>query len=714
MSDNLYSSMWYRVAKLRPRIRSHAEIHRHEYRGQIWYVIREPSSGQYHRFTPAAYHFIGLMDGERSVDDIWHLVTKELGDDAPTQDETIQFLSQFHVANVLQSDVTPDGEELFQRHEKHQRVKWKQRLMSPLALRFPLFDPDVFLDQFLYLVRPLFGLLGIVIWLSVVILGAVLAAMHWTDLSENAIDQAVTYNNLLLLWLIYPAVKALHELGHAFATKVWGGEVHEMGVMLLVLMPIPYVEASSATAFPERYKRVVVSAAGIMVELFLASIAMLVWLNVEVGPVRAVAFNVMLIGGISTLFFNGNPLLRFDGYYILSDLIEMPNLATRSKKYLAYLVQRYLFAMHEAKSPAASGERGWLVFFGIASFMYRMFIMFIIILFIAGELFFIGILLATWAVATQIVLPLVKMLDFLISNPRLKRKRLQAIGLSGFVVALMAILLFVVPSPSRTMAQGVVWLPEHSYVRAGVDGFVDRLLVSEDTVVNKGQALIVSEDLILQARANLLNAQLRELTAKLIEIQFVDRSQAAVIRKEIESVSAELSRLQEQVAALTIYSLADGTFVVPNAVDLPGRYLQRGEVIGYVLEPAMTQVRTVVSQNRIGLVRSQTQQVDVWPESLGSQPLRATIEREVPGGTYELPSAALGSAGGGLFPVDLSDSNGLKALERVFQFDLLLPGVTDVGQIGGRVNVRFGHGYEPLAFQWYRQIKQLFLSRFGV
>ncbi|WP_415894451.1 hypothetical protein ACMXYN_08750 [Neptuniibacter sp. PT8_73] len=714
MADNLYSSMWYRVAELKPHIRSHTQINRHEYRGQIWYIIKEPSSGQYHRFTPAAYHFIGLMDGERTVDQIWQLLAKQLGDDAPTQDETMQFLSQLHIANVLQTDVIPDSEELFNRHQRHEKVKWKQRLMSPLALRFPLWDPDKYLARTLYLTKPLFGLGGLLIWLSVIIAGAVQAGIHWSDLTENAIDQAITYNNIFLLWLIYPLVKALHELGHAYAAKVWGGEVHEMGVMLLVLMPIPYVEASSATAFPERHKRVVVSAAGIMVELFLASIAMFVWLNVEAGIVRAIAFNVMLIGGVSTLFFNGNPLLRFDGYYIMSDLIEMPNLATRSKKYLAYLTQRYLFSVTDQHSPAERGERGWLIFYGIASFAYRMFIMFVIILFIAGELFFIGVLLAIWAITTQLVLPLFKMLDFLFTHSRLKHKRSKAITYSAVGLAGLFIMLFVIPAPSKTLAEGVIWLPEKSHVRMQVDGFVEELLVYQNTIVQEGQPLIQSHDPFLEAQSVLLKAQRRELEARLVQLQFANRSQALVIRKEIESLEAEQSRIQEQLESLTVYSGATGLFIVPSAIDLPGRFMNRGDIIGYVLEPTTTRIRTVVSQNQIGLVRNRTEKVDAWIESADKLPQEAKIEREVPGGIFKLPSKALGSTGGGKFPVDLSDPDGLKTLERFFQFDLLLPDIEEIGNIGGRVNVRFDHGYEPLAFQWYRQLKQLLLSRFEI
>ena len=151
-----------------------------------------------------------------------------------------------------------------------------------------------------------------------------LAAIHWHDLTEDFMDRVLVPHNLLLLWLVFPVLKTLHEFGHAFATKVYGGEVHEMGVLLLVFTPCPYVDASAASAFRTKWHRIIVGAAGMIVELFLASLALFVWLNVEPGVVRAVTYNVMVIAGISTVLFNGNPLLRYDGYYIFADYLEIP------------------------------------------------------------------------------------------------------------------------------------------------------------------------------------------------------------------------------------------------------------------------------------------------------------------------------------------------------------------------------------------------------
>ncbi len=157
--------------------------------------------------------------------------------------------------------------------------------------------------------------------------GVVLAVLHWPELTSDVTDRVLATENVALIMCVYPIVKSLHELGHAYATKVWGGEVHEVGVMLLVFIPVLYVDASASAAFRQKHRRIVVGAAGIMVEMALAAIALIVWIYAAPGLGRTVAFNVILIGGVSTLLFNGNPLLRFDGYYIFSDLIEIPNLA---------------------------------------------------------------------------------------------------------------------------------------------------------------------------------------------------------------------------------------------------------------------------------------------------------------------------------------------------------------------------------------------------
>jgi putative peptide zinc metalloprotease protein len=715
MSDSLFSPHWYRVAELTPRIRSHAQFRRHHYRGQLWYVLDDRAAGRHHRFTPAAYHFIARFDGTQSVQDAWDATTSRLGDDAPTQDESIQLMGQLHAADVLQCDVPPDTEELFNRYQREQRQKWKKRLMNPLAVRIPLVDPDRFLETWLPFVRPFFGWFGFLVWVAIVAAGVVLAVSHWKELGAHAASQALSPMNLVLLVFVYPIVKGVHELGHGFATKVWGGEVHEMGIMFLVFMPVPYVDATASASFPEKARRISVSAAGMIVELGLAALCMFLWLQVEPGIVRDIALNVMLIGGISTILFNGNPLLRFDGYYIFADAIDVPNLGSRSNKYIAHLSKRYLCGVRGGQSPAtAPGEARWFFFYGIAAFIYRQFIMVAIVTLIALKAFALAVVLGGWAVFQQLIMPTGKAIAYLFFNPAVRRTRVRAIFVIASLIVAVVGGLFLAPAPHWTRAEGVLWLPEKAHVRTGTDGFVSHLLVAADSLVKTGDPVMALEDPLLDAHLEVLEAQRKELKVEYDATQYEDRVEAQKLKDELKSVQASLERARERIDDLIVRSASDGVFIVPQAQDLPGRFVRHGEPVAYVVNFEEITARVVVPQADVGLVRRNTESVEVrLADDLGTA-LPATILREVPAAGDRLPSAALGSIGGGKFQVDPQDEQGTRTIDPVFQFDLTLPPGTEIGNAGGRVYVRFDHGTEPLAQQWYRSLRQLFLRQFTI
>ena len=200
------------------------------------------------------------------------------------------------------------------------------------------------------------------------------------------------------LALAFLALKALHEFGHGFAVKAFGGAVHEFGVMILVFAPLPYVDASAASAFRSKWRRALVGAAGMIVEVFFAALALYVWLAVEPGLVRALAFDAMLVAGVSTVMFNGNPLLRYDGYYILADLLEIPNLAQRANRYCGYLIDRYVFRTDGLKDfVATDGERIWFLLYAPTAFVYRQVVMLTIAVFIASQYLAVGVAIATGA-----------------------------------------------------------------------------------------------------------------------------------------------------------------------------------------------------------------------------------------------------------------------------------------------------------------------------
>lgn len=715
MGTSIFSGSWYRVANLKPKLRPHAAIHRHVYRGDLWYVLEDRITGRFQRFTPSAYTVIGLMNGELSTEEIWQAARQQLGESAPTQDEVIRLLGQLHAENLLQSDVAPDTLELLERFEKRRNLKLKQNIRNPMAMRFALFDPEPLLKKMLPLVRPFFNWVGILLWVLIVGFGCALAGLHWQELTRNLADRVLAPSNLVLLWLVYPILKALHEFGHALTVKRLGGEVHEMGIMFLVMTPIPYVDASAASAYSNKWKRALVGAAGLAVELFIAAICLFIWTLVEPGVFRSVMYNVVIIAGISSLFFNGNPLLRYDAYYILSDFLEIPNLGGRGTQYIGYLMQRYVFGLRDTEPPVAtSGERFWFVTYSMLSFTYRIFIYVAIIQFIAGKFFFIGILLAIWAVASMIVFPLVKASRFLFASPKLITKRKRAIIISVLAVAgLVAIIVFA-PVPLSTVAEGVFWFPEEAFVRTQVDGFVDRLQVNPGAPVKRGDPLIECSDPLLPARVRVLEAQVLELEASYYSQFRTKPVEAEMTARQLERARGELLDAKRRSKDLTLYSPADGVFVSLFARDLIGKFAKRGEVLGFVLDISAITARLAVSQSSVDLVRNRTQRVEVrLPERLW-ETTPAAMLREVPAATDQLPSKILGQSGGGKIAIDPTDARGTKAFQKYFFFDIRLPAGTRIFSVGGRVYARIDHGWEPLVYRWYRNIRELLLRRFNI
>ena len=715
MAESLFSPSWFRVAGLKPKLRRHAHIHRHQYRGQTWYVLQDLSSERFHRFSPSAYLIIGLMDGRHTVQEIWDTALARMGDDAVSQDEVIQLLSQLHSADVLQCDVPPDTAELFRRHERQTQQVRTRKILSVFAWQIPLFDPERVLVRYMPWFQPLFGWFGLALWLLVVGSAVVLGWTHWPELSQNVLDQVLLPQNLLLLWLLFPLIKLLHEFGHAFAVKAYGGEVHEMGVMILVLTPVPYVDASSAWAFRSKWQRVLVGAAGMVVEVFIASLALFLWVNLEPGILRAICYNTILIAGVSTVLFNANPLLRFDGYYMLMDWLEIPNLRQRATQYLIYLSERYLFGRREAEAPNASrGERIWFVLFAVSSFLYRILVVLAILLFLGEISLLLGLIFAASTAFAWFALPTMKIANYLVNSPRIRKVRRRAMFATTAVLGGLAALLALVPVPFRTVAEGVIWLPDEGIVRARAEGFVTKVVATPGTRVRRGDVLIQCEDRELQTQVRVLEAQMRELMAKHRQVVRDNRVQAELIDEQMRFVDESLARARERLTELTITSQAPGLFVMPHASDVYGRYVQKGQTLAHVIDADTVTVRTLVSQQDIDLVRESTERVDVRLAERLADVIPALVKRVVPTATDELPSPALGSQGGGQVALDPSDQEGRRAVQKFFQIDVELDAEKRPVHIGGHAYIRFHHGWEPIGVQWYRSARQLFLSRLNV
>ena len=689
---------WQSIAGLKLRPRPAVRFYQHQYRGQPWLIIADEQNESYFRCSNDAGHFLELLDGSTSVQQALDETRQSLASSLQQQD-IVMLVANLKSAGLLQDDVAANDDS-----SQAKPNRW----LSPFAVKFPLFDPDRLLQKTAALYRPLFSSAALTIWTVMVVLGLATAWLNWQALADHSAARFADPRNLLWYWLLYPLVKGLHEFGHACATRRWGGPVHEMGIMLLVFFPVPYVDSSAAHRFGSKRQRITVCASGIMVEVLLASLALLVWANTEHGLLHDLAFDIVVIGGVSTLLFNANPLLRFDGYYLLSELIEIPNLGTRSDQYLAYLFKHHLLGLPGMRSPVTgAGEVKWLLTYGILSRIYRVLITLVIALWAAGKFLVVGVLLAIWALAGQIFYPLVRSISRLIPLV-LSANRMPRLLAALSLVSALILAGLTIPVGHSTYSEGVVSLPENALIRAGADGIVTRVEAPDGAPVARGEVILQLENLTLEAKRDGLLARLEEMRARQQQVFLQDRSQADILKTKVSAIEADIKDVREQLESLKVVSAADGLVSLPTANDLPGRYISRGDVIGYVAGPGQASALVVIPQLDIDTVRRDMQAIEVRLSSRPTETLNAAFLRELPQGTDRLPNRMLGSAG--QVVLDTRDASGMQLLTNIFLVEITLPLRMSGNYLGQRIYVRFVHQSESLGNRLLRRLDQFMLQ----
>jgi putative peptide zinc metalloprotease protein len=602
-----FHEAWYRVADLHPRLLSVVHVYRQYFRGVMWYVLENPSNNQYSRISDEAYRFIGILDGRRTVSEAWRICNEQLGDRAPTQGEVIQLLGQLYSVNLLYADLPPDSESLFNRYRKRVGREVKGQLMNLLFIRIPLIDPDHFLDRWVGIVGRLFSWYGFIFWSILLATGLFFVVGNFRELFNQSSD-ILAPDNLILLYLSFVIIKIFHEFSHAFACKKFGqlnqsrGQVHIMGVMFLVFFPLPYVDASSAWAFRNRWHRAVVGMAGVMAELSLAAIAAIIWANTSTGTPHIIAYNVIFVASISTLLFNGNPLLRFDAYYVLSDLIEIPNLGQRSRNYIYYLVKRYIWGVKRAQNPAYTfGEGVWFVIYGLASMAFRVFICVRILIFLNDrlpeELFILVPLFALSAIVAWVFVPFGKFVQYLATGAELTRNRNRAVGSTLVTFCLIIIVLGLIRLPDYWRVEGIVEPVNLAIVHAESDGFVVGYLPSESKVSSGITPLIraVNPDLEAEKKSAIAERISLEVQRRIAETQEIAAAQ--ILDEQIEALNEKIARLEDELESLNLKPSISGTWVAPDIEHSKGAYFERGKSIGFVANLDDVIIRAIAGQN---------------------------------------------------------------------------------------------------------------------
>ncbi|GLS91107.1 hypothetical protein GCM10007916_21760 [Psychromonas marina] len=721
MSATLFSRDWYQIADLKPQLRNHITVNAHRYRGKRWYVLEDHLTGKVRRLSAHSYLIVGLMNGERSIDRLWELSSQRLGEEMPTHEEMLQLLASLYQANLVRMDISGDVGELFERGEEAQRKQWMAKLKSPLSIKIPLVDPERFLLATQKFVKPFFSIFALLIWCVLIITMLTLGAQHWDELTKNVSDRVLAADNLVLLWLIYPIIKLIHELGHGYCIKRGGGEAHELGVMLLVFIPMPYVDASSSSAFADKKQRMLVGSAGIIVELFIASIAMLIWVNAEPGMVKSITYNIIFIAGVSTLLVNGNPLLRFDGYYILSDYLEIPNLGQRANQYWGWMCKRFIFGVQGAISPAYDKrESFWLCIYGLAALIYRLFLMVSIILFVAQQYFVVGVILAIWSFTGTFLWPNLKMIYKAWQDSENRAGSRSPVLMIPLCAAIIILLVGFMPVPLTTSVEGVVQMNESRRVFAKENCFIKQLHKQAGEQVYKDELLISCRNPQLYTDKKVLQQQVAEARAQRQGV-WNDPVQLKIYDDELLRLQSELTENQQRLDALNLYAQADGIWSVRTAEDLPGVFVRRGELIGYVINDTDITVRGMIPESEVELVRGYVVALHALQASDLSNLLTPSSWSLFPSATKQPVSQILTETAGGSIVMDPSSSNsassiGANSPESFKRYFIVALNFENLPRtyVEERIYLKFEHPPEALVYRAYRLVRRTFLEYFDV
>lgn len=715
-SDQTFSESWYRIANQRLCLRHGINVRRQNFRGERWIVLENPFSNQFFRLQPAAYEFVARLRPDRTVQEVWQECLERFPDEAPGQQAVIQLLSQLYFSNLLQYDLAADAAQLFERYKQRRQREIRSRMMNLMFMRFPLLDPDYFLVRALPVVGKVLNWFGAILWFVVVGLALKVVADRWDSLQEQS-QSVLSADNLILLYVGLVIIKALHEFGHAFMCRKFGGEVHTMGVLLMIFTPVPYMDATSSWGFRSRRQRILVGAAGMIVEVFVAAIATFIWAETAPGTLHNLCYNMMFIASVSTVLFNINPLLRFDGYYILSDLLDIPNLHQRAAKHLRHLGERYLFGVKRSESPARSRrEAFWLTTFGIASWIYRIFVFGMILLFVADRFLLLGILMAVVCLISWIVVPLCKFIQYLSGSPALDRCRPRAVAVSlGLALVLIGFLQFV-PMPNHFRAPGIIQSRQWTEVLNESSGSVERILVPPGAEVRKDQPLVemVNQELEIDLRAS--RQRLAETEARLRQAMQEDTANIKPLQSRYQAVAERVAKLERDREQLVLRARHDGVWVAPNVDDFIGRWLPRGTRLGLLIDPSEFEfVSTLQQADGDAPFRRQILGAEIRLFGQVETVLRTTELKVIEIEQRNLPSRALGWSGGGEVQTSPEDPQGRKALEPFYEVQTRFVAEGDVALFHGRSGkIRFDLPSEPLLPRWIRRLMQLLQKRYQI
>ncbi|TDU64329.1 putative peptide zinc metalloprotease protein [Prosthecobacter fusiformis] len=667
-------------------LRSDLAISHQLFEGRAFAIIKDPLSLKYFRLPAEDYALAGLFDGRRSVREIREAFSRSHPHTGLAQNEAaltqriVAFATELLTAGFLEATAAGARRQL-----ELQRLRYKPAtpwglFMKALFLKLPLWDPDALLIRMERHMRWIWSWGGFALSMIILLAGIAVFALNFPRISPS-LNDFLTLPNLALVWVLTILVKIIHEFGHGLTCKHYGGEVHEMGAMLLVFSPFLYVDVTDSYLFPKRRHRILVAAAGIYIELIIAAIATLLWSVSQPGPTQQLLFNLMLITSVWTILFNANPLMKFDGYYMLTDILGVPNLRAKAQMCVSDLCRRLFFG--GVTPPAVERllprkNRGWFVLYSIAAQLYLLEItlgiaMIFHYLLEPYGLSWLGDAIGAGAVVSMLIVPVSRFFSQQFSQsaatPGAWRRPLRAFGLLTVVVAG----LMFCPWQIKVERPAVLRPLQADWVRAEVPGRLAEINVVAGQTVQAGDAVAVLSNLGLTSDVE-KNRFLVERARRQVDLMLGSDApayyqQAKAMLAEQEVALAEAERL---AARLTLRATESGVVLTPDLERLMAGSLRPGDALCEIAPLQPLQLYIPLNERQARHIRA-GQKVELRVSARSSRTYEGQVMEDLKTApATELPSNLIATLGGDIAAEPDADGK-LKPLEVTYGILVSLP-----------------------------------------
>ena len=678
-----------------PARRADLVVREQRFQGRTAHFVKDPLTLRYFRFAAPEFRLFELLDGRRDVAELREAFVDDPASDDVTVEDVIKLVGRWKQAGLLEDvDAAATTRSFVSRQQQRQRTQWFGWLSQLLYWKVSAFDPDALLNRIYPWVRWLFHPLGVCAALALMLSAVLLIVGRFDQFAARPELQSVhaffNLQNIVWLWLAVGVVKVLHEFGHALTCKHFGGECHAMGLLFMCFSPCLYCDVSDSWMLPNKWHRIAIAAAGVYVEVLIASLATFVWWSTPPGVLHSLAFAAMLFGSVQTFLINANPLMKFDGYYALSDFLEVPNLRQKSYAALKHHATKWCWGT-EAAAAGPTGLRGlWFTLYAIAATVYGWMVTLLMVWFLTKflqpyKLTVLGWGLAMLAAFNILVLPLAMGIIAARRNPSVLRpKPWWRPVLAAAVLAAIVWGVLVIPLPRRVYAVLTIEPTRAEQVSVTVPGQVLKILVQPGQSVRQGDPLLELDNVelrMLQARLE----QERELFR--VQLRAAEASQnparSRQLRVLIEAVEAQLALQQSRLDKLQVCAPCDG-LVIPELEPKPlaprgsshevqlargtrsplnrenlGAVLDAGTPVCRIAESAEYEAVAILPQSQIESVRvgqSVTIKLDAFPgdtllgtvREIGVQDVTNPPPQLLNVAGSELPAVTSGPGAGGL------------------------------------------------------------------